>query len=190
MAINKMGLENDIEYVLLSEEKLKQRVNELGEQLTKDYKDKNPLMVCVLKGAVTFYADLCRSMHDYMEMDFMAISSYGNEMKHTGIVRLIKDIDKSITGRDVIIVEDIMDSGLTLNYMTNLLRTRNPASLKIVCLLDKPQRRECAITPDYVGFVIPDEFVVGYGLDYAGVYRNLPYIGVLKPEVYTDAGKK
>ena len=189
MAFNKMGLENDIDHVLLSETQIRSRVQELGMQLTKEYEGKNPLMICVLKGAVNFYSDLCRNIADYMEMDFMAISGYGNEMKHSGIVRLIKDLDKSITDRHVIIVEDIMDSGLTLNYMTNLLRTRNPASLKVVCLLDKPQRRECAITPDYVGFVIPDEFVVGYGLDYAGTYRNLPYIGVLKREVYTDEGK-
>ena len=186
MAFNKTGLENDIDYVLLSETQIRSRVQELGMQLTKDYKDKNPLMVCVLKGAVNFYSDLCRNIADYMEMDFMAISSYGNEMKQSGIVRINKDLDKSITGRHVIIVEDIMDSGLTLNYMTSVLKTRDPASLKIVCLLDKPERRECAITPDYVGFVIPNEFVVGYGLDYAGTYRNLPYIGVLKPEVYTD----
>ena len=187
MAFNKFGLENDIDYVLLSETQIRSRVQELGMQLTRDYKDKNPLLVCVLKGAVNFYSDLCRNIADYMEMDFMAISSYGNEMKQSGIVRINKDLDKSITGRHVIIVEDIMDSGLTLNYMTSVLKTRNPTSLKIVCLLDKPERRECAITPDYVGFVIPNEFVVGYGLDYAGTYRNLPYIGVLKPEVYTDA---
>lgn len=186
MAFNKTGLENDIDYVLLSETQIRSRVQELGMQLTRDYKDKNPLLVCVLKGAVNFYSDLCRNIADYMEMDFMAISSYGNEMKQSGIVRINKDLDKSITGRHVIIVEDIMDSGLTLNYMTSVLKTRDPASLKIVCLLDKPERRECAITPDYVGFVIPNEFVVGYGLDYAGTYRNLPYIGVLKPEVYTD----
>ena len=186
MAFNKFGIENDFDYVLLSETQIRSRVQELGMQLTMDYKDKNPLMVCVLKGAVNFYSDLCRNIADYMEMDFMAISSYGNEMKQSGIVRINKDLDKSITDRHVIIVEDIMDSGLTLNYMTSVLKTRNPASLKIVCLLDKPERRECAITPDYVGFVIPNEFVVGYGLDYAGTYRNLPYIGVLKPEVYTD----
>ncbi len=185
--INKMGLTEDIKYVLLSEEQIRARVKELGAQLTEDYRGKNPIFLCVLKGAVNFYADLTRSMGDYMEMDFISISSYGAAQKTSGIVRINKDLDSSITGRHVIIVEDIMDSGLTLNHLTSVLRTREPASLKIVCLLDKPERRECAITPDYVGFVIPNEFVVGYGLDFAGTYRNLPFIGVLKPEVYTEA---
>ena len=120
----------------------------------------------------------------HMEMDFMSISSYGNSSKTSGIVRISKDMDSSITGRHVLIVEDIMDSGLTLNHLTQLLRSRQPASLKIACLLDKPERRECAIAPDYVGFVIPNEFVVGYGLDCEGYYRNVPYVGVMKEEIY------
>lgn len=184
---NKMGLSEDISYVLLSEEQIRTRVEELAAQLTEEYRGKNPIFVCVLKGSVNFFSDLARCFNDYMEMDFISISSYGNAQKTSGIVRLSKDMDTSITGRDVVIVEDIMDSGLTLNHLTTMLKTRNPASLKVVCLLDKPDRRECAITPDYVGFVIPNEFVVGYGLDYASAYRNLPYIGVLKPVVYSEA---
>ncbi|MBO4562943.1 MAG: hypoxanthine phosphoribosyltransferase [Clostridia bacterium] len=185
--IKKFGLENDIQYVLLTEEQIKNRVREMGEQISREYAGKNPLLVCVLRGAVPFYADLCKQITDYMEMDFMAVSSYEDGMSSHGMVRFKKDLDTSIENRHVIIVEDIMDSGKTLNHLTRLLGTRNPASLKIACLLDKPSRRECEITPDYCGFVVPNEFVVGYGLDYAGTYRNLPYIGVLKPEVYSDA---
>ena len=182
--VNKTGLENDIKYVLLDEAQLKDRVKALAQQLTEDYKGKNPIFVCVLKGSVNFFSDLTRHFKDYCEYDFLAISAYGNGTKNSGIVRINKDVDMSITDRHVIIVEDIMDSGLTLNHLTAMLRERKPASLKVITLLDKPARRECAITPDYYGFVIPNEFVVGYGLDYAGLYRNLPYIGVLKPEVY------
>ena len=184
--INKTGLENDIKEVLLSEEQIQAKVREMGERISKDYAGKNPLLVCILRGAVPFFADLCKHITDYMEMDFMAVSSYEDGMTSHGIVRIKKDIDKSIEGRHVIIVEDIMDSGNTLNHLTRLLDTRNPASLKIACLLDKPERRTCEITPDYCGFLVPDEFVVGYGLDYADAYRNLPYIGILKPEVYSD----
>lgn len=183
--INKTGLENDVKYVLLSEKQIEARVKELGEQLTREYAGKNPLFVCILRGAVHFFSDLTRCFGDYMEMDFMATSSYGSGTVSHGIVRIKKDLDTPIEGRHVIIVEDIMDSGNTLNYLTRLLGTRNPASIKIVCLLDKPSRRECEITPDYCGFAVPDEFVVGYGLDYADAYRNLPYIGVLKEEVYS-----
>lgn len=147
---------------------------------------KNPVFLCILKGSVHFFSDLVRQFDDYCEIDFLAISSYGNARKTSGIVRINKDLDMSITGRHVIIVEDIMDSGLTLNHLTSMLRAREPASLKIVALLDKPERRECAITPDYYGFVVPNEFVVGYGLDYAGTYRNLPFVGVLKDEVHAD----
>ena len=184
--INKMGLENDIKEVLLTEEQIQAKVREMGERISKDYAGKNPLLVCILRGAVPFFADLCKHITDYMEMDFMAVSSYEDGMTSHGIVRIKKDIDKSIEGRHVIIVEDIMDSGNTLNHLTRLLDTRNPASLKIACLLDKPERRTCEITPDYCGFLVPDEFVVGYGLDYADAYRNLPFIGILKPEVYTN----
>lgn len=180
------NMRNDISHVLLTEEQLKSRVQELGAELARDYAGKNVIMVCILKGAVQFYADLTRAMDCQLEMDFMSISSYGNSTKTSGIVRIAKDMDTSITGRHVLIVEDIMDSGLTLNHLTKLLRERQPASLKIVCLLDKPSRRECQITPDYCGFEIPNEFAVGYGLDYDGSYRNLPFVGVLKPEVYSD----
>lgn len=182
--INKTSMKDDVAYELISEEKLKERVKELAKTLTEEYRGKNPIFVCVLKGAVQFFSDLTRSFGDYCELDFLAISSYGNARKTSGIVRINKDLDMSITGRHVIIVEDIMDSGLTLNHLTSVLRAREPASLKIIALLDKPERRECAITPDYVGFVIPNEFVVGYGLDFAGAYRNLPFVGVLKPDVY------
>lgn len=187
--INKTGLENDIKYVLLSEKQINARVREMGEQLSREYAGKNPLFVCILRGAVHFFSDLTRCFTDYMEMDFMSISSYDDKMVSHGMVKIKKDLDSPVEGRHVIVVEDIMDSGNTLNNLTRLLGTRNPASIKIVCLLDKPSRRECEITPDYCGFAVPDEFVVGYGLDFAGAYRNLPYIGVLKEEVYKDMEK-
>ena len=176
-----------VDHVLIDEETLKKRVKELGEELSRDYADKDDvIMVCILKGAVVFYADLCRATNIFMKMDFMAISSYGDAQKTSGIVRIAKDMDSSITGKHVIIVEDIMDSGLTLSHLIRLLWERQPASIKTCCLLDKPSRRECEITPDYCGFTIPNEFVVGYGLDYNQEMRNLPYIGVLKPEVYAE----
>ncbi|OQB24446.1 MAG: Hypoxanthine-guanine phosphoribosyltransferase [Firmicutes bacterium ADurb.Bin182] len=178
------NMHDDIMEVLLGEETIKKRVSELGRQISRDYDGKDLILVCILKGAVVFFSDLCRAIDCYAEMDFMSISSYGNSSKTSGIVRISKDMDISITGRHVLIVEDIMDSGLTLNHLTTLLKAREPASLKVVCLLDKPERRECDIVPDYVGFVIPNRFVVGYGLDCEGRYRNLPYVGVMKPEVY------
>lgn len=181
--INKMGLENDIQYVLISEETIKARVKELGEQISRDYAGKNPLLVCILRGASVFFTDLCRCITDYLEMDFMAVSSYADGMTSHGIVRIKKDLDVSIENRHVIIVEDIMDSGVTLNYLTNMLAARNPASLKIITLLDKPERRRCAIQPDYCGFIVEDKFVVGYGLDYAQLYRNLPYVGVVNTDL-------
>jgi hypoxanthine phosphoribosyltransferase len=174
-------MNRDIDHVLISEEQIAKRVRELGAQISEDYEGKDVVLVCILKGAVIFFADLARAITCHMEMDFLSISSYGNNTKTSGIVRISKDMDTSITDRHVLIVEDIMDSGLTLNHLTNLLKAREPASLKIVCLLDKPERRECAITPDYVGFVIPNEFVLGYGLDWEQRYRNLPYVGVMKP---------
>ena len=174
----------DIERILLDEETIKKRVRELGEQLSKDYEGEEVILLCILKGACVFFSDLARAMDVKLKMDFMGISSYGDAVKTSGIVRLTKDIDTSITGKHVLIAEDIMDSGLTLSYMTRLLATRQPASLRVCCLLDKPERRECAITPDYCGFTIPNKFVVGYGLDYKGYYRNLPYVGVLSPRVY------
>ena len=178
----KTDMNKSISKVLVSEEQLRARVAEMGAQLSEDYEGKNVILVCILKGAVHFFSDLSRHMTCHMEMDFMSISSYGNGRKTSSIVRIAKDMDADITGRHVLIVEDIMDSGLTLNYLTTILRERKPASLKIACLLDKPSRRECDITPDYCGFVIPNEFVLGYGLDYDGYYRNLPYVGVFKTE--------
>ncbi|MDD4075156.1 MAG: hypoxanthine phosphoribosyltransferase [Eubacteriales bacterium] len=177
-------LNKDMARVLVSKEQIAARVAELGKQISADYDGKDVVVVCILKGAVHFFSDLTRALTCQMEMDFMSISSYGNSRKTSGVVRIVKDIDADITGRHVLIVEDIMDSGLTLNYLTMLLQAREPASIRIACLLDKPERRECAISPDYVGFIIPNEFVVGYGLDFDGFYRNVPYVGVMKPEKY------
>ena len=179
---------DDIESVLLSPETIRARVQELGAEISRDYADvgRDVVLVCILKGAVVFFSDLARAMTIPLQMEFMGISSYGNAARTSGIVRITKDLDMSIMDKHVIIAEDIMDSGLTLTHLTRLLSSRNPASMKICCLLDKPERRECEITPDYCGFVIPNKFVVGYGLDYAGVYRNLPYVGVLKPSVYSE----
>ena len=176
----------DIDHILLDEETIKKRITELGEQLSRDYEGKEVVMICVLKGAAIFFTDLVRAMGIPVNMDFMGISSYGDAVKTSGIVKITKDLDSSITGKHVIIAEDIMDSGLTLTHMKKMLNERAPASLKVCCLLDKPERREVEITPDYCGFIIPNEFVVGYGLDYGQKYRNLPYIGVLKPEVYQN----
>lgn len=179
-------MEQDIEEILLDRETIDKRVQELGAQLTLDYAGKEVVMIGILKGAIVFYADLARAMDVYMKMDFMGISSYGDAQKTSGIVRITKDIDSSITGKHVIIAEDIMDSGLTLSHLIRLLHERKPKSIRVCCLLDKPSRRECNLTPDYCGFTIPNKFVVGYGLDYQGQYRNLPYVGVLKPEVYGE----
>ena len=178
--INEM--EKDVARVLISEEQIRQRVKEMGAQISEDYAGKDVVLLCILKGAVQFFSDLSRQITCNLEMDFMSISSYGNGTRTSGIVRISKDMDLSITGRHVLIVEDIMDSGLTLTHLTNILKPRQPASLRIACLLDKPERRECAISPDYVGFVIPNEFVIGYGLDYMGHFRNLPYVGVKKTD--------
>lgn len=181
-------MRDDIESVLLSEEQIHKRVAELGAQISADYADcgQDVILICILKGACVFFSDLARAMTIPLHMEFMGISSYGNTVKTSGIVRITKDLDTSIMDKHVIIAEDIMDSGLTLSHLTRLLSSRNPASMRICCLLDKPERRECSITPDYCGFVIPNKFVVGYGLDYAGIYRNLPYVGVLKPSVYGE----
>ena len=172
--------------VLIDEETIRRRVAELREQLSKDYEDKEVVLICILKGAVMFFSDLARAMTIHLKMDFMGISSYGDAEKTSGIVKIAKDIDTSITGKHVIIAEDIMDSGLTLLHLKRILMERKPASLRICCLLDKPERRECDIRPDYCGFTIPNEFVVGYGLDFRGEYRNLPYVGVMKPEAYEN----
>lgn len=175
---------NDIREVLISEERLAARVAELGAQISKDYEGKKLIILGVLKGSVVFMTDLLRKITIPVEMDFMAVSSYGSGTKTSGVVKILKDLDRLIQGYHVLIVEDILDSGMTLSYLTELLRDRNPASIRIATLLDKPDRRKVDIKPDYVGFVIPDEFVVGYGLDYAELYRNLPYVGVLAPHVY------
>lgn len=175
---------NDIEKVLISEEEIQTKIAELGQTISEEYHGKNPLVICVLKGAAPFMADLIKRVSIHMEMDFMAVSSYGASTVSSGEVRIIKDLDASVEGRHVLIVEDIIDSGLTLSYLLDLLRRRKAESTKIITLLDKPHHRKADLKPDYCGFDIPDEFVVGYGLDYAERYRNLPFIGVLKPEVY------
>ena len=174
----------DIKEVLISEEQLAAKVAELGARISKDYEGKKLIILGVLKGSVVFMADLIRQITIPVEMDFMAVSSYGSGTKTSGVVKILKDLDRLIQGYHVLIVEDILDSGMTLSYLTELLRDRNPASIRIATLLDKPDRRKVDIKPDYVGFRIPDEFVVGYGLDYAELYRNLPYVGVLAPHVY------
>lgn len=176
--------ENDISDILYSEKQIAAMVETLGEQLTNDYKGTRPVMVCVLKGASIFFTDLCREMECNLDMDFITVSSYGASSKSSGVVKLVKDIDVDIHGRDVIIVDDIIDSGRTLKHLKELFMTRGPRSVRTIALLDKKVCHEPDLTPDYVGFQCPDHFVVGYGLDYANNYRNLPYIGILKDEVY------
>ncbi len=177
-------LEKDIAEILIDEKALQARVRELGEQISRDYEGKRPILVGVLKGAFMFMADLIRHISIPHEVDFMATSSYGAATETSGVVRILKDLDTPISGRHVLIVEDIIDTGLTLDYLTRILRARNPASLRICALLDKRERRRIPIPLDYVGFEIPNKFVVGYGLDFGEIYRNLPYIAVLKPEIY------
>ena len=179
-------MKNDIERVLISEEEIQKKVKELGSQLTEEYKDRFPLAVGVLKGATLFMADLLKRIDTHLEMDFMDVSSYGKSTVSSGEVKIIKDLDASVEGRDILIIEDIIDSGLTLSYLVELFHYRKAKSVKIVTLLDKPTGRKADIQADYVGFIVPDAFVVGYGLDYAEKYRNLPYIGVLKPRVYSS----
>ena len=180
-------MHDDILKILLSEEQLQTRVRELGAEISRDYQGRDPFFLGVLKGCYVFMADLVRSVELNCSMDFMAVSSYGSGTSSTGAVRITKDLNQDIEGRDVIIVEDILDSGVTLSYLKKYLANRHPASIRIVTLLDKPARRVANIHPDYCGFTVPDEFVVGYGLDYAERYRNLPYIGILKPQVYEKA---
>lgn len=178
-------MNNHIKKVLIDEKDLQAKINELGEKITKDYQGKDLLVVCVLKGAVMFATDLIKRVNLPLEIDFMAVSSYGNATKSSGVVRILKDLEKEIQHRDILIVEDIIDSGLTLSYLVENLKQRNPNSVSICTLLDKPERRQAELEVQYKGFTVPDEFVVGYGLDYAEKYRNLPYIGVLKEEIYT-----
>ncbi len=175
----------DIARVLISTDDLQRRVQELADQISADYQDQNPLLVCVLKGGYVFLADLTRAMSINHAVDFMAISSYGSGAVSSGVVRILKDLDRDISGRHVLLVEDIIDTGHTIAYILDNLRTRQPASLRVCTLLSKPSRREIPLPVDYIGFEIPNEFVIGYGLDYAEKYRNLSYIGVLKPEVYS-----
>jgi hypoxanthine phosphoribosyltransferase len=179
-----VSIEKDIAEILIGTEELQAKVAELGRQISEDYRGRNPLLICLLRGAVVFLSDLIRATDIPLEMDFMAISSYGDSTESSGVVRLMMDLKSSITGRNVLIVEDIVDTGRTLAYILDNLRTRRPADVKICALLSKPSRREAPVEVDYLGFEIPDKFVVGYGLDYAENYRNLPFIGVLKPELY------
>ena len=180
-----MMIQNDIEKVMITEEQLQERLRELGAELTEEYKDRFPLAVGVLKGALPFMTDLMKRFDSYIEVDFMDVSSYGNATVSSGEVKILKDLNTSVEGRDVIIIEDIIDSGLTLSYLVDLFKYRKAKSIKIVTLLDKPSGRKVELKADVVGFEVPDGFVVGYGLDYAEKYRNLPYIGILKREVYS-----
>lgn len=176
---------NDIEEILLPAQDIQKKVEELGKKISDDYRGKELFLVCVLKGAVVFLSDLIRHLKPTMSYDFMAISSYGQDTKSSGVVKILKDLDESIESKHVLVVEDIVDSGLTLHYILNNLRARNVASLRVCALLDKPDHRKVPVTVDYHGFLIPDKFVVGYGLDYNQNYRNVPFIFTLKPEVYS-----
>lgn len=179
-----MGLLDDIDEVLIPEAALQARIRELGQAVSRDYDGKDPLLVGILIGAFVFLSDLLRHISIPCGVDFMATSSYGAATESSGIVRILKDLDQSIEGRHVLIVDDIIDTGLTMDYLLETLRARYPASLRVCALLDKVPRRRRHVRIDYRGFEIPDKFVVGYGLDYSGLYRNLPFICVLKPEVY------
>ncbi len=177
-------MRNDIDHILYDEAVITEKVKELGASISEDYAGKSPFLIGILKGCFVFMADLAREITLPCDIDFMAVSSYGSGTSTTGAVKITKDLNRDIEGRDVLIIEDILDSGVTLSYLKAYLSNRNPASIKICTLMDKPARRKADITADYTGFVCPDEFVVGYGLDYDEKYRNLPYIGVLKPEIY------
>jgi hypoxanthine phosphoribosyltransferase len=179
------GTEADIESVLISEAQLAQRVRELAAELRPLYDGQELVLIGVLKGAIMFITDLARELRLPLEMDFMAISSYGNATQSSGVVRINKDLDSNIEGRNVLVVEDIVDSGQTLRYLLENLRSRNPASLRVCALLDKQVPRKADVAVDHIGFTIPNQFVVGYGLDFAEHYRNLPYIGILKPSAYS-----
>ena len=178
------SLLKDIDHILYDENEIAAAVKRIGREITEDCKGKTPVMICILKGASVFFTDLIRAVDLHVTIDFMAISSYGSSTKTSGVVRILKDLDNSVTGKDVIIVEDIIDSGLTLSYIKNTLNQRGVASIKIATLLDKPVRRQTDLNVDYKGFLVPDEFVIGYGLDYQEKYRNLSSIAVLKKEIY------
>jgi hypoxanthine phosphoribosyltransferase len=182
-----MTLYDDIERTLISEHEIQARIIELGAEMNAVYTDEDlPLLLCILKGAFMFLADLSRQLRFRHEIDFMVVSSYGASTKSSGVVRILLDLESSIEGRHVIVVEDIVDTGRTLDYILRNLRTRQPKSVRVATLLNKPSRRELQVPVDFVGFEVPNEFVLGYGLDYAEQYRNLPFIGVLKPEIYTE----
>jgi len=178
-------LEKDIQEVLFTEEQLRNRVKELAKQIEQDYAGKEIMLIGILRGSFVFIADLCRYIDLPCTLDFMAVSSYGKGTSSTGQVQITKDLSEDISGLHVIVVEDILDSGNTLSYLLRILEQRHPASIRLCTLLDKPDRRKVEVAVHYSGFTIPDAFVVGYGLDYAERYRNLPYIGILKPEVYS-----
>lgn len=177
-------IRDDIKEILITEEAIQEKCRELGKQITEEYAGRFPLVVGVLKGAMPFMSDLTKRIDTHIELDFMDVSSYGRSVVSSGEVKIVKDLDTSVEGRDVLILEDIIDSGLTLSYLVKLFQYRKAKSVKVVTLLDKPDGRKVDLVPDMVGFIVPDAFVVGYGLDYSERYRNLPYIGVLKPEVY------
>ena len=177
-------IEEDIERILISEKDIKKAVKKMGKQISKDYDGKNLFLVAVLKGSVIFMADLMRAISIPLNIDFMSVSSYGGGTKTSGVVKILKDLDHDLSGKDILIVEDILDSGMTLSYLSSLLKQRNVSSIRIATLLDKPERRVADVHADYFCFTVPDEFVVGYGLDFDQQYRHLPYIGVLKPEIY------
>ena len=177
-------MHDSIQRILISEQEIKEKIAELGQQLTRDYADKNPVFLGLLKGVVVFYADMIRAVPIPCELEFMSVSSYSGTQT-TGVIKVKKDVEIDLTGRHIVILEDIIDSGLTLSYTIEYLKHRNPASIKICTLLDKPDRRKADLRADYVGFTIPNEFVVGYGMDFNEQFRNLPYVGILKPEMYT-----
>lgn len=177
-------MHNEIEKVLISEEEIQKKCKEMGAQLTEEYDDRFPLAIGVLKGAMPFMTDMLKRVETHLEMDFMDVSSYHGGMQSSGEVKIVKDLNTKVEGRDIVIIEDIIDSGLTLSYLVDLFKYRKAKSIKIVTLLDKPTGRTANVKADIIGFEVPDEFVVGYGLDYDEKYRNLPYIGVLKPEIY------
>ena len=180
-----MDMRDDIQTVLVTEEQLQAKVAQLGARISQDYAGKDLLLVSILKGAVVFMADLMRAVSIPCSIDFMVVSSYGGtNTETTGLVKIVKDLDADLTGKDVLIVEDVLDTGVTLSNLVPMLKMRNPSSVKICAILDKPARRKTDIAADYRGFEVPDAFVVGYGLDYNEKYRNLPYVGVLKPEIY------
>lgn len=179
-----MSIHNDVAEILFSEEQLAEITGRIAAQINKDYEGKNLLLVSVLKGSLIFMADLMRKIEVPCAIDFLSVSSYGNSTKSSGEVRILKDLDQSLEGKDILVVEDILDSGNTLSFLLKNLSARNPASIRLCTLLDKPERRQADIHADYIGARVEDRFIVGFGLDYAEKYRNLPYIGVLKPEIY------